>query len=122
MEPNILVKWGLQLGRADEEYIEALKRLDIECFPVRYSSGYYDAVLARHIIALVLFHEGDIIASVTAFAPGSAYWPRSVQDVRAGSAYLATLAVAPAWRRRGLARFLLRVMEAELAVLGYTQG
>jgi len=94
---------GIQPDRLDE-----LRQLHCKCFPVKYSDSFYEKIANCTYPSRILYERlptgpGRIVG----FASSIIY-----QEPFKG--YLATLGVRPEWRKRGIAKVLIRCIEAYL--------
>jgi ribosomal-protein-alanine N-acetyltransferase len=102
----------LTLRAATEQDVDAMFALDLECFdePFRFDLAFMRR-LVRSLRTVVLVAEA---------AEGLAGFVILERRVRLGrrAAYVASLDVAVAWRRKGVARHLLETAERVLAAEG----
>lgn len=87
---------GLELAPADAHDLAELVSLDRTCFGARaWSSAQWRDLVGSPGWRITVARDARQLVAVSVLLPGA---PR---------AYLASLAVAPVWRRRGLGRLLL---------------
>lgn len=89
--------------------VEAMYRLDVECF---------EAVFRFSRRAMRRFAEADEAVTVLAEADGGVLAGFAIAEVAEGAAYVVTVDVASAWRRRGLGRRLMEALEERATVAG----
>jgi ribosomal protein S18 acetylase RimI-like enzyme len=87
---------GLELGPADARDLTALVTLDRECFGAHaWPPAQWCEIIGGPSWRVTVARHAGQLAAVSVLLPAA---PR---------AHLASLAVVPSWRRRGVARFLL---------------
>jgi len=101
-----LVMWGEPT--VPRERLDEIRQLHIVCFPVKYSDSFYEKIANGTYPSRILYERlpsgrGRIVG----FASSIIY-----QEPFKG--YLATLGVRPEWRKRGIAKVLIRCVEAYL--------
>jgi len=106
--PNLkdLVVWGG--SRIPRGRLEELRELHRAFFPVKYSDRFYEKILDYTYPSRILYEKHPSgIGKIVGFASSIIY-----REPFKG--YLATLGVRPEWRKRGVAKLLIRCIEAHL--------
>jgi len=90
-----------------------LRALYNAAFPIQYGDSFYDALSCgtyngKPLLSVVAEVNGVIIGAVSASFDGSGV---QVVDAPKEAVYILTLAVAPAWRRQGVAAMLMESVD-----------
>jgi len=101
-----LVVWGG--SRIPCERLDELRELHRAFFPVKYSDSFYEKILDNTYPSRILYERHPSgLGRIVGFASSIIY-----REPFKG--YLATLGVRPEWRKRGVAKVLIRCIEAYL--------
>lgn len=106
-----LIVWGG--SRVPLERLDELRKLHHAFFPVKYSDSFYEKIVDNTYPCIILYERlPSGFGRIVGFASSIIY--KDPFNAEPFKGYLATLGVRPEWRNRGIAKVLIRSIEAYL--------